>query len=241
MIVLIKLILAHLIGDFILQPHSWVEKKENRKLLSVQLYVHALIHGALVLLLFWSLDYWLLAILITIIHMGVDTLKLYFQKDGNKTRWFLIDQLLHIVSIFVLWYLFFNPALGVVSIWENPYFWIYLTAVLFLTLVCGILIQVLLSNWAKSIGTEREKSSPNAAKYIGILERLLVFIFVVTGHWEAIGFLVAAKSVFRFGNLKDSRDRKLTEYILIGTLLSFGIAVIVGILVVALTNSFINI
>ena len=81
----------------------------------------------------------------------------------------------------------------------------------------------------------REKSLPNAGKYIGILERLLVFIFVVTGHWEAIGFLVAAKSVFRFGDLKDSRDRKLTEYILIGTLLSFGIAIIVGIIVRTLT------
>lgn len=81
----------------------------------------------------------------------------------------------------------------------------------------------------------KERSLPNAGKYIGILERVLVFIFVVTGHWEGIGFLVAAKSVFRFGDLKDSRDRKLTEYILIGTLLSFGIALVVGVIVVALT------
>jgi hypothetical protein len=76
---------------------------------------------------------------------------------------------------------------------------------------------------------------PNAGKYIGILERLLVFTFVVLGHWEAIGFLVAAKSVFRFGDLKESGNRKLTEYILIGTLLSFGIAVVAGIVVVSIT------
>jgi len=43
-----------------------------------------------------------------------------------------------------------------------------------------------------------------------------------------VGFLLTAKSVFRFGDLKESKDRKLTEYILIGTLLSFGIAIIVG-------------
>jgi glucose uptake protein GlcU len=33
---------------------------------------------------------------------------------------------------------------------------------------------------------------------------------------------LANKSIFRFGDLKRSKDVKLTEYILIGTLLSFG-------------------
>lgn len=236
MIVLIKLFLAHLIGDFVLQPRSWVEKKEKNKITSIELYIHALIHGALVLLILWDVGYWLLALLVAIIHVSIDIFKLYVQKDENKTRWFLIDQLLHVVSIIVLWIIFFAPQLSFNFFHENQNFWIYLTAVLFLTVVCGIVIQVLLSNWAKSIEHDREKSLPNAGKYIGILERLLVFIFVVTGHWEAIGFLVAAKSVFRFGDLKDSRDRKLTEYILIGTLLSFGIAIITGIVVLGLTR-----
>lgn len=40
---------------------------------------------------------------------------------------------------------------------------------------------------------------------------------------EAVGFLLAAKSVFRFGDLRDDQDRKRTEYVLIGTLLSFGL------------------
>jgi hypothetical protein len=58
----------------------------------------------------------------------------------------------------------------------------------------------------------------------------------VTSNWQAIGFLIAAKSVFRFGDLSQSKDRKLTEYILIGTLLSFGIAITTGLVVVALAN-----
>ncbi|WP_332910802.1 hypothetical protein [Algoriphagus boritolerans] len=74
-------------------------------------------------------------------------------------------------------------------------------------------------------------SLQNAGKYIGILERLFVFVFVITGKWEAIGFLLAAKSVFRFGDLRKSKDRKLTEYILIGTLISFGISILSGIAV----------
>lgn len=68
----------------------------------------------------------------------------------------------------------------------------------------------------------------DAGKYIGMLERLFVFLFVLTNFWEGIGFLLAAKSIFRFGDLKDTNDVKLTEYILIGTLLSFGLAILIG-------------
>ena len=46
----------------------------------------------------------------------------------------------------------------------------------------------------------------------------------------AVGFLLAAKSIFRFGDLKEAHDIKLTEYVLIGTLLSFGIAIITALM-----------
>jgi len=55
-------------------------------------------------------------------------------------------------------------------------------------------------------------------------------------EWQAIGFLIAAKSVFRFGDLSRAKDRKLTEYILIGTLLSFGFAILIGLLYKNITN-----
>jgi hypothetical protein len=54
---------------------------------------------------------------------------------------------------------------------------------------------------------------------------------VISGHWEAIGFMLAAKSIFRFGDLKDSKDRKLTEYVLIGTMISFGTAIVIGVII----------
>jgi hypothetical protein len=54
---------------------------------------------------------------------------------------------------------------------------------------------------------------------------------VVTGNLTSIGFLMAAKSIFRFGDLTPIQDRKLTEYVLIGTLISFGTAIGTGFLV----------
>ncbi|MBZ0244110.1 MAG: DUF3307 domain-containing protein, partial [Bacteroidales bacterium] len=46
--ILLKLLLAHFIGDFLLQPKSWVKDKENRKIKSPKLYFHFAIHGLLV-------------------------------------------------------------------------------------------------------------------------------------------------------------------------------------------------
>jgi hypothetical protein len=97
-------------------------------------------------------------------------------------------------------------------------------------------MSVLIKPWSETISNEKEQSLKNAGKYIGILERLLIFLFICTNHFEAIGFLLATKSVFRFGDLKESKERKLTEYILIGTLLSFGIALLVGLLTQYLLN-----
>jgi hypothetical protein len=234
MIILIKLIIAHFIGDFLLQSKSWVEEKENRKAKSVKLYLHILLHGLLALFILWDFNQWLLATSVMVSHGMIDILKLYAQKEDNKSKWFLIDQLLHIITVLVLWSLFFNPALDFISWYENKSFWVYSAAVLFISIVSGIVVRELMSDWSKALNDSNEESLNNAGKHIGMLERLFVFIFVVTGKWEGIGFLLAAKSVFRFGDLKESKDRKLTEYILIGTLLSFGIATATGMLVLKL-------
>lgn len=231
MMVLTKLLLAHFIGDFLLQPNSWVKEKEKLKTGSIRFFLHILIHGVLVFLLLWNLTPWLLAILIMVSHGTVDFIKLYAQKEANKSSWFLIDQLLHIATIVLVWFLVFKPRLNFAGWYENSTFWVYAAAILFITIVSGILMREVMSKWSKSLNGNNSESLENAGKYIGILERLFVFIFVVSGRWEGIGFLLAAKSVFRFGDLKESKDRKLTEYILIGTLLSFGIAVAVGLLV----------
>ena len=45
---------------------------------------------------------------------------------------------------------------------------------------------------------------------------------------EGIGFLLAAKSIFRFGELTKPREVKITEYVMIGTFSSFAIAIILG-------------
>jgi hypothetical protein len=95
----------------------------------------------------------------------------------------------------------------------------------------GILIGYLTKRWQDEIKGEGSKSLKDAGKWIGIIERTLVLTFIFLQQWSAIGFLLAAKSVFRFGDLKDGTQQKKTEYILIGTFLSFTFSVAMGILV----------
>lgn len=237
MIFIVKILLAHFIGDFLLQPKSWVRDKEKKKIKSPLLYLHALSHGALIVLLLWDVSLWLPALILMITHWLIDVIKLYAQNTKSKTLWFLFDQGLHLISIYVVWYLMIKPAESDFSMLVSQNTWVYVTALLLLTVVSNIVIQVVMSIWSKALHEEEDQSLNNAGKYIGMLERLFVFTFVITGHWSAIGFLLAAKSVFRFGDLTDSKDRKLTEYILIGTLLSFGIALATGMIVIKVIDT----
>ena len=75
---------------------------------------------------------------------------------------------------------------------------------------------------------DASKGLPNAGKWIGYLERILILTFIFTNTIEGIGFLLAAKSVFRFGELNRAKDIKITEYVLIGTFASFTIAILIG-------------
>lgn len=229
--IFIKLILAHLLGDFILQPNSWVADKENYKLKSKFLYFHVLIHTALSFIFLWDINLWWVSVSVGVTHFIIDAAKLKFQNVKTKKRWFFIDQLLHVLIIAGLSFYFKEFDLSFLGDQE---FLKMLMAALFLTTPASIFIKILLSSWTpvpdaqNNIQTE---SLTSAGKYIGILERLLVFTFIMVNHWEGVGFMVAAKSVFRFSDLAQAKQRKLTEYVLIGTLLSFGLAVLIGIII----------
>lgn len=84
-----------------------------------------------------------------------------------------------------------------------------------------------IKNWTPS-NNMRAQGMPRAGEWIGYIERVLILTFVITGNIEAVGFLLAAKSVFRFGDLNKVKEIKITEYVLLGTLASFTIALLIA-------------
>ena len=229
--IFLKLILSHLLGDFIFQTDNWVIDKDKKKIKSKYLYIHILFHTLLVFIFLWDLSLWYIPLIVGISHYFIDLAKLYFQNRRTRKWWFFLDQLAHILVIIAISYYFKEIQF---NFFENPLYLKYVVTAVFLTVPTSIIIKNLLSTWSP-ITIEHSKlqtdSLVNAGKYIGILERLLVFTFILLNHWEGVGFMIAAKSVFRFSDLAEAKQRKLTEYVLIGTLLSFGIAILTGIIV----------
>ncbi|KAF2327354.1 DUF3307 domain-containing protein [Flavobacterium daemonense] len=233
MILFVKLLLAHLLGDFIWQPNSWVADKEIKKHKSIYLYVHIALHGVLSAVLAGEIRFIPYAVFIAFSHGIIDLIKLNFQKKKTKRTWFVVDQIAHILVLIAVVLVYENK--NIVYFWENNEFWILFTGFLFVTKPVSIFIKTIISIWSpESQNSQQDNSLANAGNYIGILERLLIVCFILTNHFEAIGFLLAAKSIFRFGDLKEAKDRKLTEYVMIGTLISFGIAIATGLIIQAL-------
>lgn len=67
-------------------------------------------------------------------------------------------------------------------------------------------------------------------RMIGYSERLLIYVFVLVDAPTAIGFLIAAKSIYSFGE-SGNEPHKRSQYVVIGTLVSFAYAVTLSYLV----------
>ena len=231
MLFLLKLVFVHFLGDFVLQPAKWVEHKLQYKAKSKYLYFHIGVHLVALLVLLQFQAIWAIAIIV-ITHFLIDLGKLSLTNAKNKRWLFALDQVLHLLVIGLVAY-FYQPFNIDISELLSPKLLLLLTFLAFVTFVSAILIKMLLLRYIDEIFTNDENndsggSLKDAGRYIGMLERLFVFGFFLLGQWSAIGLLITAKSVFRFGDLNKGNNRKLTEYVLIGTLISFGLAILSG-------------
>ncbi len=227
MILFLQIFLAHILGDFVLQSNTWVKSKQQKKFRSPHLYLHILLHGALVMLLVWDINFWLPALLIMGTHLIIDILRVFLPAKNNNVVFFLLDQSLHLLVLagIAIWWQDTNISLAFLQSGE---FLVFTTGIVFVTLPASVIIRILVSRWYNAAKTPDDDSLQNAGSYIGMMERLFILSFVLFGRWEGIGFLIAAKSIFRFADIKGHPDRKLTEYFLIGSLLSIGLAMITG-------------
>ena len=218
------LVLAHLVADFVLQTGRTCKDKKERPWKSPHHYVHALIVFGLAWLVSWDLRFWWAALIIGVAHLGIDIWKSYRE---NEVKWFVLDQVLHLLVIAVVAY-----------VWTRCHdlrlpFCVELlhVAAAVALLVCwkpaNIFIKLMLKHYSVNMPAEKE-SGFNAGALIGTIERWLILLFVCLGRYDALGLLIAAKSIIRFSE----KDTAKTEYVLAGTLLSIFIAVLAGMMVI---------
>jgi len=223
--------IAHLLGDFVFQPHSWTIKKK-RKVITWYHFWHALVIFLFSYLLSFDYGFFKSAILLTLIHFITDILKSYFQLKFRKKEsfYFFTDQIVHLTTMALISFIYCCYC-GVDFIYEIPIKYLAIAAgFIFCAKPSNILIKNIFTSLEIAIPTianseDENTDLPNAGKLIGVMERFLVLALILVGQYSAVGLIIAAKSILRF------RDNKKNEYVLVGTLLSFGIATILGILI----------
>ncbi len=252
---LLRLVAAHLLTDFYLQKKQWVIGKMQKNLASPYLWLHAAIAGALAWLFLWSVELWWVFAITFITHLLIDAGKIKAtqrmasntnlslrEKARKELRWFVADQFLHVIVLLVLWlavihgYARFEKA--VTTFLPGDRFLLYLTGYLVILQPTGFLIGHITRRWLPELNMN--DSLQDAGTWIGMLERTIVLTLIFSQQFSAIGFLIAAKSILRVTD-KPERDatdsstpfssRKHTEYVLIGTFISFGCALLIGLLI----------
>ncbi|MEZ4858724.1 MAG: DUF3307 domain-containing protein [Flavobacteriaceae bacterium] len=219
--------LAHTSVDYFLQSPKQAQDKNRLGFKSKFLVWHILLVFALSWLFSFQLHFFVGAGVIAISHYFIDGFKPKWNIHKTLGKYaFFIDQFLHLVMIGVVVVLFqkyygWKPVFQIPISFKTGF---VIMAYLLCLKPTNIFIKEVFRAAEVQMATENEL--PNAGKLIGILERILTLTFIIIGQFQAVGFLIAAKSVLRY---KDTETLK-TEYVLIGTMLSFGVAVLLGIL-----------
>ena len=228
------LILVHLVADFFMQTKAGIAEKSARHYRSRFLYLHGAIHAAMSLAVLWiaGSDFGLslgMAACIGITHLLFDLGKSYTPR--GRYSWFILDQILHLSVILLVWlYLTdqWSLALAVQDWLISPPPLTVLIAYIVVMRPFSFLIASIIGRWSHEI--DNSGTLAEAGARIGLIERFLVLTFILIDQFAAIGFLLAAKSVLRFGDLREANHRKLTEYVLLGTMISFASTITLGLL-----------
>ena len=222
------LLLAHLVADFVLQTNKICKNKNERKWRSVYHYGHAVVVFGITWLATCDLRFWWCALIISVAHFAIDMWKSYRTDD---VICFSVDQILHLLVIIGFSWLWCTNNEWYVPLGIDIGYVAGAVAALICCKPANIFIKLMLKHYSVNM-PEDQASGFNAGALIGTVERWLILIFVCMQRYEALGLLIAAKSIIRFG---DSQIRK-SEYVLAGTLLSIFIAVVMGLAVYCYTN-----
>ena len=225
---LVALLSAHFVADFALQSDGMAVAKRRPGVMAG----HILIVVATTAVAIGWLD-WPLLGLLAITHFAMDAIKIYWLKPTLGA--FAIDQTAHFAVIAALVFAF--PGAADRGIWTllpatlQPLFYVAMLATgatIAVTVTGGIVIGKALEQIATQ-EIKDMKGLPDGGTYIGWLERALTLLFVAIDQPAAVGLLLAAKSILRFGDIKDTTDRARAEYIMIGTFLSVGWALCIAV------------
>lgn len=208
----LALLLAHVLADFVFQT-DWIMQRKRQ---AAGMALHIACVAALSLAaLGGGVE---AALAITLLHLVIDLIKTHALPDSLGS--FLADQGAHLASIALV--AAFLPGSAAAGLWGahaqmlTPWA-LTLTGFILTVQAGGYAVGLLMARFASDAPAD---GLGQAGQLIGQLERALIFLMVMVGQPAGIGFLIAAKSVLRFDTTQN--NQKASEYVIIGTLASFG-------------------
>lgn len=229
------LISLHLIGDFYLQStkvalcknakkrqmcvtckkceeNSWV----NYRYLCIHslLYTMPFVMGFLIMKNLYAAA---ITPVLFVAHVIVDTLSCYFYKYKKQTIVFIIDQAVHVA---IIGWLYKSVKINFEVLCSNFIGLKLVFAGLILVMPCSVLINKLF----RDVYPDNDESGMfDVGAIIGVMERVLTFIFALYGSFPAIAIIITVKTWARTNDLKDKDFRN--KYLL-GTLTSLVLALV---------------
>lgn len=243
--------LGHILGDFYFQTSKMAKQKEKSYgvVLKHCLYYFLVNLGVLFAIVDFKVDYqlYIWGFLISIAHFIVDTVKYGVEYKYRKTEKekdkehnlqfkkniFLTDQLFHFICIIVFSYLA-GQEITQVPMWHYVNVFAQersVSIIAILKVAVGVLLMAKPANiFVQKItamykpNTNEENTIKNTGRFIGLLERFIMLVFMWLGQYGALGLVLTAKSIARYEKI--SKDPAFAEYYLLGTLLSTLIVIV---------------
>jgi len=232
--------LAYLLTHFVFQTTRIVSNKHRGEWRGY--LIHGITHYVAVMAIVTladphrlpTLSFQLLAVSLSLVHLVVDWVKVSLTKSHripDNALAFVVDQAIHLVIVIGGVFLLVHPSLQTFALWLNRIRLlqesILLVSIVYVLVIFGggYFIRALIGPlWKEEEGqTAKEHQEViNAGLYIGWLERFLVLTALFLQSPATVGFILAAKSIARYPELKSVL---FAEYFLIGTLLSVAIAI----------------
>lgn len=249
---LLPLLAAHVIGDFLLQSTALVQRKAQLRPLAY--LEHGFVHAALAWLLVMQWPEWRLPLLVFVVHLAIDLTKelargVLRRRDlldaQRQLTLFSLDQIAHVLALIAIAAVHARDVQPMAALAGTSWYEPARHALIFVTgwvvtvrtgsIVIGLAVARYQPDLREAAASRNDpvlaiesRGLEGGGQMIGALERTLAFLFVLLEVYAGIGFLLAAKSILRFGDANDPKNRRQAEYIIIGTLMSFTWALVVA-------------
>ena len=223
---LLKLVVAHVFGDFVFQSEGDARNKRRAAVLLRHAAAHAICLGLVLLSEPAHARPWAALGLLLLAHVGIDRWTASWE-DGTWRR-LALDQALHLMSILVAVSVIRPAELGWITSRladENASLavWGWLMGAGVTIWVGGVTTRMVVAPYARALERAQPGIRPglaDAGRLIGMLERTVIFLAVTMRMEALVGFVIAAKAILRLPEARERQSHALAEYYLIGSLAS---------------------